>query len=328
MSNYHDKYLKYKKKYVDLKNEDKLNETLRTNNKELQNSNTILHSNEDLLNSLKLKTGGGAEHVIFFYDNTNPLVNGFFSEIKKGYMAHVEGKNSNLNEPYITNINFDTNLNLLLNIFTYQLKDNKVKPLFKVKIENLSSNRMTKLRKPFKKAVKKYRDVLHFNFNDKTSDLKINNLSSCYALSMQVNKIMNFINSQLNNTDISESLSSLLQIVKLYQELTTQEIFKYQMNRIGGYIDIIGAVVKPAGISNNTTIENIKDVKQEDVQRKLKEYADTNLLQLDKLVLNINNLSVNNINDVIYLKMMGVNKDGSVKVEVINIFDNPTNTQN
>lgn len=303
MSNYHGKYLKYKKKYINLKN--------------------------NYLNNLYEKEGGGnALHIIFFYDNTNSSVNDVFLKIKENYKKYLADKMNNLDVPYTFKINFKKELNGLFNIFTYELKDNKIKPYFVFNVDNLcltnycqnvTSKRMRHLVFPFKKAIDIYIKslVMQFNLNNV---LQINNTFNCNILEHQSNNILKFINDNINNENMTNSVKSLLQLVKIYQDLTIQEIVQYQINRIGGYAGLLSSITPPNGTDETNTHIEKNDLTQEQIHNLIKNeltnYKNENIKQLGDIGLKISNIKFNNVNDMIYLKIKGDH------AQVMNIFEN------
>jgi hypothetical protein len=143
MSEYDNKYLKYKNKYINLK----------------------------ILNDEKYGGGCIPVKMYIFYDNKNELVNDVFNDIKTQYLNLDTSTNEKLifTGNQIDNIN--NQLNLLLNIFRYDVGTNQIKPLFICEIKNLKN--FKNLIKPFEKAKKEYIKHSTFEFlnnKDKNTD--------------------------------------------------------------------------------------------------------------------------------------------------------------
>lgn len=320
MSNYHNKYLKYKKKYIDLKN-----------SYEESNLQELDGGFYSFLNSSKSDDGGDGNHLIFFYDKENKLVAETFTKIKEDYKKHLANTNINLNKPYVFKINLKKDLNALLNVFTYKIGDNKVLPYFTFGAENIcleencqsnTSKRMKHLVAPFNKAIRLYKKTSILPFLDEKK-LIITSIPTCNNLELQANQILKFINGRINSENRSNSTKSLLQLVKLYQELTIQEIVQYQLNRIGGYSDLLGTLTNPSGTTAETKIEKLEEKTPEEKQKlissELKNYLREDVVQLGQFSLKIDLITFNNVTDMIYLKIRG---DG--KAELLNIFETQT----
>lgn len=331
MSNYDKKYLKYKNKYIDLKIDYE-------------------------------KYGGCKENkLIIFYDNTNVLVNDVFNKMKEGYNSTKESRGI-ADKYYIENknININMDLNLLLNIFRYDLNDNKVKPLFICDLPNLyTSNRYTYLRKPFEKAKKMYLEKSTLTFpnipktNSSEVSLIINSTSDNASTKQFAERIKEFINQNdnINNGQRKQALKSLLQIIKCYQDLTTADIYLSQISRIGGYSYIDCKITPPSGINSDTINIQFLDIQQSNTdsdenneqendkrnknieyyiseQKKkndkeaLQAYVKNNQILLDNLNLKFDydNIQFNTINDMIYLIVTNVKS--TIKIGVIDTYPN------
>ncbi len=349
MANYESKYLKYKNKYINLKNE---------------------------------YNGGGDIDIIVLYDDTNPIVNNLFKNIKDGYMNHYNTKENIKKKYYVDDsINLKKELNCVLNVYTYVLGSNKIQSEFRFKFDNLKnlisggSRRMQKLINPINKAILKYKESSKLELKENNKKYIITNYN-CDSLKLQLEQIMEFINKteNLNNIGKITATKALLELVKLYQELTTINIVKYQSTRIGKFFKLSPSdtLTLPAGVnaeikiigeesndeakqnggffdsfrffggsnesnSSETSIEEkenqqITSVKKEiikneeekekEINIKLKEYLNPDKNELT-LNLNISNLTFNNLNNMIHLKIttkMLANRKNPL-IEVINIFN-------
>jgi len=297
MSNYTDKYLKYKKKYINLKN----------------------------ISDYDKYGGGGLFNVIIFYDNTNPMINDIFDKIKIDYINHIKNI-QNLNKPYyISRDRIMKNINLLLNVFFYKFCTNMVQPLLDFNLHDLVvSNRYIPYRSAFNKAKQKYIDTSTFKFNDDM--LIINKPHTCDALQLKCNNILNYINdNNINKEDRISSIKELLNIVALYQNKATNNDLQKQTPRIGFYsLTNINSIKPPSGVNatiniidsknNKDTILNENIINDTITSNKMKNYIN-NSERIEKLILDISDLKFNNINEMIYLKKVSNNK-----FEVINIF--------
>jgi hypothetical protein len=314
MSNYYDKYLKYKKKYIDLKNGYEEN----------------LSENNIFLNSFNKYGGGEPTYMIFFYDNTNKLVNDFFSKIKTDYKSYTNSKEKEKKKlPFYVTSKFKKDLNLLFNIFVYTIGDTKVMPYFNLIIDDLhKSNRMTYLRKPFKKAVDKYIEYSKCPIKNKDIDLLItkDTVDSTDLLRSKAIEIKDHINKDniLNDANRINSAETILQLIQLYQELSIIETIKEQSNRIGQYIDLKGTeIIIPSGITVDINF-NSESLNKDSLKTNLDKYVSSNDLSINKLKLDITKLEFNNINDMICFKVTRINN--KIQVEVTNTFDNLENT--
>jgi len=253
MSEYDNKYLKYKNKYINLK----------------------------ILNDEKYGGGCIPVKMYIFYDNKNELVNDVFNDIKTQYLNLDTSTNEKLifTGNQIDNIN--NQLNLLLNIFRYDVGTNQIKPLFICEIKNLKN--FKNLIKPFEKAKKEYIKHSTFEFlnnKDKNTDKYIiTDDDSFDSKKQKCINIMNYINEDniINNDKRKEALNTLLQIIKIYQDLSTVNILLYHKLRIGNYSYINDKINSPPGmtgnmkffgVSNNTDFntiikDNYKDEKGE-----------------------------------------------------------------
>ena len=300
MSNYTDKYLKYKKKYMNLKN----------------------------ISDYDKYGGGDLFNVIIFYDNTNPLVGEIFRDIKNEYIEYITNSNNNLNTPfYIKRDRIMNNINLLLNIFFYKFCTDTIHPLLEFNFNDfMVSNRYTPYRPAFLKAIKQYRNASTFKINE-SSNLIINKTQTCDTLHLNCKKILNFINENINIDTRKEALATLLQIVKIYQEIAGNKLIRHHTKRIGMYIDYVGLdnmqteITPPSGLNKKPKIiKNIKNNTTDTTTYKnnlpsLVNYTNGTSNTLNNLLLEISNLEFNKVNDMIYLK-----KVNSTQFAVINIF--------
>ena len=335
MTNYDSKYLKYKNKYINLKNE---------------------------------HNGGGNVDIIILYDDTNTEVNNLFQTIKDGYTNHYNTKDNIKNKYYINDsINLRTELNCLLNVYTYILGDNKIESEFRFNFDNLKSlikggsRRMQLLINPITKAIDQYKKASRIILKDDFKKYIITNYN-CDSLKLQLNQLIEHINTRdnLNNVSRITATKAILELIKLYQDLTTIDIIKYQSTRIGKFFKFTpdDKIVIPPGITTDIQIigeeqpqkteaqsengeaqteqtenkkEN-KDVKKEvkrnkeyeqEKEQKLKDYLNPGRTELS-LNLNISSLTFNKLNNMIHLR---ITKDIFIKnrknllIEVINIFD-------
>jgi hypothetical protein len=316
MSNYTDKYLKYKKKYMNLKN----------------------------ISDYDKYGGGDLYNVIIFYDSTNPLVEKIFRTIKNDYKKYITNSNTNLNKPfYIDRDTITTNINLLLNIFFYKFCTDTIQPLLVFNFDDFTlSNRFTPYRPAFDKALTKYTDASTLKFNE-SSNLIINKTQTCDTLRLNCDKILKFINENINSESRKDTLATLLQIVKIYQDKAGQTLISDHTDRIGMYIDHFGLdnnmqkiniqnIIPPSGlIKNSIIIKNTKDTTTDKTTYKkilpsLKAYTNGTVTTLNNLLLDITNIEFNKVTEMIYLK-----KVSNTKFEVINIFEpleNVTTTSN
>jgi hypothetical protein len=328
MSNYHDKYLKYKKKYIDLKTEYE----------------------------------GGKKDVddiyAFFWSSSNKPANDIFSSISEKYTIHLNNPTTNLNQPYYTDANeINKAVNGVLNLFIYKLGSNKVEPFFKFTygqdnkityIQNLEkeskksnkkgyngivkteSRRMQHLLPSFGKAINKYLDSSVIPFNDKT-DLIIKVMKP-EALKLHLDKIINFINSpdKLNPIERIARTKTLLEMVKLYQDQTTSDVNTIQKSTIGLYINT--SDISPPTGTEGTIVrkeQNLtEDEKKKNTKIKLSDYFNQNI-EIDLNLTFPPEFKFTNIDKTILLKpkiMKGKNQ-----FEVLNIFPPcacSTNTNN
>jgi hypothetical protein len=327
MANYDSKYLKYKNKYINLKNE---------------------------------YYGGGNIDIIILYDDTNIEVNNLFNTIKEGYINHYSSKDNIKQKYYIDDsINLREQLNCILNVYTYILGDNKIESEFRFNFNNLKnvskngSRRMQPLLIPFKKAINQYNKASRIELKNDYVDYIITNYN-CDSLTLQLNKLMDHINTNdnLNNASRITSTKALLELVKLYQNKGEVEDVKYQSTRIGQFVTLTknDNIIIPAGVTadiqiigeekeeqKENTEEQTEKGKKKDVQKeirsnkekerekeiKLKEYLREGRTEL-MLNLNISNFKFNNLNNMIQVR---ISKD-KVKmkrknplIEVINIFN-------
>lgn len=300
MLNYDNKYLKYKKKYIDLKNE--------------------------------YFGGENSRDIIFLYDNTNEIVKNIFQKIKDDYKANLQLTNVDFNKPFIINTNLFQELNSALNIFTYTLGDNKIKPYFHYNFKNIqkytASRRMQFLIKPFEKTILKYQKNSSFNFGDKSQELTIKNFT-CETLKLQLNKIIEFINSKdiINNSERIRSIKTLLELVYLHQNLTPDDDKLIQQTRIGLYSRVAvksgGNITPPSGTTTTIELKPENEIKSleiisSELNSNTKSKSDLSDLNYN---LNINEFTFNNINDMIHFKIQKVH--GKSQIRVINIFESP-----
>ena len=180
--------------------------------------------------------------------------------------------------------------------------------------------------KPFNKAIRLYKNKSIIQFQDDNT-LKITKIPTCNNLELQTNKILNYINGRINNEDRINSIKNLLQLVKLYQDLTIGEIVKYQQTRIGGYSDLLQSVITPSGTTTETKIEKIEPKKSnEEINSELKNFLKDNIIKIEPIALKIDSFKFNNLNDMIYLKIKKTS-DGRMIAEVIDIFEKQEQTQ-
>lgn len=358
MANYDSKYLKYKNKYINLKNE---------------------------------QIGGGTKDIIILYDDTNPVVNSLFQKIKDGYTNHYNTSENIKKKYYIDDsINLKKELNCLLNIYTYILGDNKIESEFRFKFNNLKSlisggsRRMQILLKPFNKAIKKYKESSKIELKDNNKKYIITNYN-CDSLKLQLDQMILYINTtvNLNNSARITSTKTILELVKLHQNMADVDIIKYQSSRIGKFVTLSNndTIIPPSGTitdikligeesynenkegggnvetyedsnedyseensygggeseSEEQSEKEIKEIKKESTKEtkkeikidketekniKIKEYLESEKNEFI-LNLNISNLTFNNLNNMIHLRLtknIFPNKKNQL-FEVINIFN-------
>jgi hypothetical protein len=318
MSNYHDKYLKYKKKYIDLKND---------------------------------YEGGADQLYVFFWSSTNKPVDDIFNSISEKFTNYLNNENNNLNQPYFIDIDLSKSLNGFLNIFTYKIGDNKVEPFFKfsygenendgtsnkiiykkeLRFNNTSnkneyngkistrSRRMQHLLPSFGKAINKYLDSSVILFNDKTN-LIINRVY-CEALKLQLDKIIALINTpdKLNPKERITRTKTLLEMVKMYQDLTTQDILDLQESSIGLYA---GKNINGPSGTEGTVTKKVNSLSPEEKNTKIKErindYYSKSIEIVDFGLEVPADFKFSNIDKTMFFRL----KNG--KFEVLNIFPNAT----
>ena len=309
MSNYEDKYLKYKKKYIDLKNEQN----------DLEGGNFL----SNLFGSPEPKP----KSMIFFYDSTNEVATAVFDKIKKGYKDYLTNANFKLNKPYSIKNTLKTDLNGLLNIFTYTFGENKVVPYFHMDLVNIkTSRRMDVLQVPLSKAINTYTKASTINFDtDESKEKTIYRFISCDNLQYQSNKILDYININgiLNKEERINSTKSLLEIIKLYQNKTEADIISYLTDRIGRYVSLHETIILPSGTKGTITHTDLKfetpAAKEEDIKKKMAGYKEqtSTPTYLHNYGLTITSLSFNKLDKMIYFEMKGSGN----QLDVLNIFD-------
>ena len=303
MSNYEDKYLKYKKKYIDLKNE-------------LEGGDFFGFFNDP-----------PQKEIIFFYDSANLEVNKVFQEIKEAYKLSLSDDKVS-NTPFITNNDLKTKLNGLLNIYTYTFGTKTVEPYFNLNLSNIfindngiTSRRMQVLKNPLKKAINQYKEKSSISISP-----SINKFITCDNLKYQTDKILKEINDKLNNPNRISATTNLLNIMKLYQNKTEPRIISYLENRIGRVDSLLTEIKPPPGTTGTITHIDEKSQNEEAFQNtiiaKMKEYNTTNTENfLNEFVLKIDSLEFNKLDSMIYFKTAPNNK-----LQVLNIFE-PLSTQ-
>jgi hypothetical protein len=324
MSNYHNKYLKYKKKYIDLKNE--------------------------------YEGGSGDGIYVFLWSSSNKAANDVFNKISEGFKEFLSIENNDLNKPYYIKSDLKTDLNYILNIFTYKLGDNKVVPFFELKFKEdkqsisydkkqklngstkkieysgeikTQSNRFDdKMKRSFEKSINKYLEssVIYFNEEKKLIINRIN----CETLKLQIDKIINFINipDKLNPDERNRKTKTLLEMTKLFQDLSIQEVNQQMKHTIGVYGDLI---TNPSGIegalitkkelkrsSEESTLSSREFVKKKKNET-FNDYLTKNI-EIDLYLTIPSKFKYFNIDRAMVFKLV---KD---KYEVLNIFPNNMTT--
>ena len=371
MSNYENKYLKYKKKYIDLKNEQN----------DLEGGSGLFSWFGSPKNEPKPVSISGS--IMFFYDNTNKVVNGIFQDIITEYKEAIDKMNIvNIHEPIVIEKTLDDlekELNGLLNVFKYILEADNIEPVYTLDLPGMIlldqnkdksiSKRMCVLTEPFNKAINHYNaqstiKILNTQSQNtqstntppsntqSSSNGSVNNsdknniLTMCDKLNKLFEIILREINNKINDTPRIDATKNLLQLVKLYQDLTTPTIFTNIKSFIGNFKTPDENIVSPVNpklpgtnddlrithknidlstiplAQNKTKKSDEVKVKLENIKKALKTKMDayntetTNYNSLDTYVLDIEKLVFNPVTSAIHFK---IKKDG--KLEVLNIFD-------
>lgn len=307
MSNYEDKYLKYKKKYIDLKNKQT----------DLEGGN--------FLSNLFGSPEPIPKSIIFFYDGTNPKVAEVFNKIKTEYKEFLKSFDAP-NKPYTIPNDLSEQLNGLLNIFTYTFGNKTADAYFNLKLDNIfingegvTSGRMKVLQNPLRKAIMDYRENSKITFGQNTS---ITRFITCDNLQYQSNKILTYINSNINAETRINSVKNLLNIMKLYQNKTITRIIMNLTDRIGRFDSLNQDIKAPPGMEG--TIEHIdddsKNITEKDqdknISKKMEEYVQSKKHDfLNDFNLKIEPLTFNKLDSMIYFRKVGKN------LEVLNIFE-------
>ena len=247
MSDYYQKYLKYKQKYIELKEFE-------------GGANYKVELSKEPLDDFKNKK---KEFVIFF-DNTNNLFNKIdgdeilnspgINDMKKAYLENLERAKSNSNVENIEtieNFHFTIEKNKLFNIpnmFIYQLKASEITPFKNFNILchtssdskcgtfNTSITSINNLKIPLSKDAKTKKNLQILDIECQTTNTKLKNL-------------MDVINNSRNDSNNKTSYTKLYYdfIIKLY----------LYHNVYSGPADTSG--MKPFGLDLSVT-EDVKDI--------------------------------------------------------------------
>jgi hypothetical protein len=231
MSDFQLKYLKYKKKYLDLKTEYEGGKACtQIVGCELVNFNKGSRPPE------------GYPPVFILYDNTDPNLK-FLQDIKNKYEEEFLKKDGPKNDGYKTSIeNFDEKLNGVLNVYYYVQGSKQIKSF-----GGLLSGYMKKPKegppdvkvyfKPIEILMNYYKEKMSFNIDKSYIISKIN----CNSTISQVKYLMKFLNDKKNDqaqVDLLKDkiMKPLLELVRLVQTYETIAENKKMKKRIGEYI--------------------------------------------------------------------------------------------
>ena len=362
MSNYYEKYLKYKKKYIYLKNK------LR-NNQLINNNSTDISTNYNYLeNKLSEKVGGWffnstkqkiiATDIILFYNNEIEADTGnfvspslMFKKIKDAYKEYVNLNDVNLNKPLnianpnasftnteiissLQNIQKDFNISNMLNIFKYNIGDTKIKHVFKLNLPPLgNSHRFQKMVKSFNKIVEQFKNDLTYTIDD--NNIKIIKPINCYNIFYQLKRMIKFLNDKnQQNQNLSKDINIFFQLMKFYQDGGITSVDMNSLSKYFNYLRIPDGVVDNnqitltiPNLNKNITIDINKGGYETDVGKIIKilaNYEKNSQFEIDDIS---NKLIIDG--DIKFKPIndaiqLRIYKDFQSKsvIEVINIFDN------
>jgi hypothetical protein len=245
MSNYNEKYLKYKKKYINLKNE--------------------LELEGGFFGKPKPQVPKYKDRIIF-YDKKNKVADHFFSDIKKQYKKYLT-YNDEFNKYFMLGKKYKRGINALLNVYTYKIGDKNANSELIFDFNNIClkddpcvkpkhrSGRLQKLVIPFNKAIGDYYEKSKITLEDKLIIKDDNILFAPQNFRAQCDRILNHINRSINNDSRVQATKNLLQLIELYQSKSTTSDIPYITQRLGKLTD--ASIIVPSGLSTEKTKEKL-----------------------------------------------------------------------
>jgi len=343
MSNYHDKYLKYKKKYINLKySYEKNNDQYNLNDEQKGGMLKKLFGwttkpEIKAKSDTKVETDKKDKFMVFFYDSTNQRVNNVFKLLTKPMDMTI----------------FNTQLNYMFGIFSYTIDESSFKPFLHYNFDIEFNDDI--LKTAFEKAITEYKST-NIAGTEITTPFKVvfhdHNYKEIVALLF---KIKEFINTNLDNL-YSPLIINILRLLQVIQ-------YGYLIN---ANEDLIGdfkgnAIILPVGLtskeelkicpsdifyttsipnliqsnkstpenklkSSSSTPTNNKQVLKQDIKNVLTKYINTNTLNTfmdpddnKKALCEFpNDIKSGAITSMVLVKQY--NEDGETKIKLVDDF--------